>query len=110
MVAKARSGRVGAGAVLVVVLVLVALALAKTNHTLITPSIGDGCLVHRGEFDVPLTTGQAGIAATIAGVARDRAMPVRAVTIAYATALQESDLEKVESFFVSIVLMYRRKV
>jgi len=93
MVAKARSGRVGAGAVLVVVLVLVALALAKTNHTLITPSIGDGCLVHRGEFDVPLTTGQAGIAATIAGVARDRAMPVRAVTIAYATALQESDLE-----------------
>ena len=42
---------------------------------------------------MPLTTGQAGIAATIAGVADQRAMPVRAVTIAYATALQESDLE-----------------
>jgi hypothetical protein len=95
MVAKAaRTGQVGAGAVLVVVLVLVALALAKSNRApLGTPSIGDGCIVHSGEFDVPLTTGQAGLAATIAGVANRRALPVRAVTIAYATALQESDLE-----------------
>lgn len=95
MVAKARSGRVGAGAVLVVVLVVIALALAKSRNTpiTVTPSIGDGCLVHSGELDVPLTIGQAGIAATIAGVASHRAMPARAVTIAYATALQESDLE-----------------
>jgi hypothetical protein len=93
MVAKARSSRVGAGAVLVVVLVIVALALAKSNHTPIAPSIGDGCLVHGDEFDVPLSTDQAGLAATIAGVANHRALPVRAVTIAYATALQESDLE-----------------
>jgi hypothetical protein len=41
---------------------------------------------------VPLSTGQAGIAAIIAGVASHRALPVRAVTIAYATALQESGL------------------
>ena len=40
----------------------------------------------------PLTSGQAGIAAIIAGVAARRSLPVRAVTIAYATALQESDL------------------
>jgi hypothetical protein len=93
MVANARSGRVGAGAVLVVVLVIVALGLAKSNHTPITSSIGDGCLVHSEAFDVPLTAGQAGIAATIAGVASNRALPARAVTIAYATALQESDLE-----------------
>src|SRR5215472_4191298 len=93
MVAKARSGRVGAGAVLVVVLVIVALALAKANHVPLVPSIGDGCLVHSDEFDVPLSTGQAGLAATIAGVANHRALPDRAVAIAYATALQESDLE-----------------
>ena len=42
---------------------------------------------------MPLSTGQAGIAATIAGVASSPGLPVRAVTIAYATALQESDLE-----------------
>lgn len=93
MMAKARSGRVGAGAVLVVVLTIVALALAKSSHTLVPPSIGDGCLVHSAEFDVPLTTDQASLAATIAAVANHRAMPIRAVAIAYATALQESDLE-----------------
>jgi hypothetical protein len=57
------------------------------------PAIGTGCLVKGNGFDVPLTTGQAGIAATIAGVAARLALPARAVTIAYATALQESDLE-----------------
>jgi hypothetical protein len=39
-----------------------------------------------------LEVSQASIAATIAGVADRRAMPARALTIAYATALQESDL------------------
>lgn len=93
MVAKARSGRVGAGAVFVVVLVIIALALAKSNHVPpVTPAIGDGCLVRSSAFDVPLSPDQAGLAATIAGVARHRALPTRAVTIAYATALQETDL------------------
>ncbi len=41
---------------------------------------------------VSLNVGQAGIAATIAGVAQHQQMPRRAVTIAYATALQESKL------------------
>jgi hypothetical protein len=41
---------------------------------------------------VSLQVGQAGIAATIAGVAQQRALPPYAVTIALATALQESKL------------------
>ena len=90
--AVARSRRVGAGAVFVVVLVIVALAVSKSKHLPGAPAIGDGCLVHSSEFDVPLSTDQAGLAATIAGVANARTLPGRAVTIAYATALQESDL------------------
>jgi hypothetical protein len=43
--------------------------------------------------NIPLNTGQAEIAATIAGVAAHRSMPARAVTIAYAAAIQESGLE-----------------
>lgn len=50
------------------------------------------CLAGPGIQAVPLTISQAGIAATIAGVASHRGMPVRAVAIAYATALQESKL------------------
>ncbi len=77
-----------------VLLVLGVLALIGRNHEEpAPPQIGVGCLVKGKGFDVPLSTSQAGIAATIAGVADQRAMPVRAVTIAYATALQESDLE-----------------
>jgi hypothetical protein len=48
-----------------------------------------GCVAGRG---LQLTTGQAAIAATIAGVASRRDLPARAVAIAYATALQESKL------------------
>jgi hypothetical protein len=77
-----------------VLLVLGALALVGRTHEVPTaPQLGSGCLVRGAGFDVPLSTSQAGIAATIAGVASDRALPVRAVTIAYAAALQESDLE-----------------
>jgi hypothetical protein len=80
--------------VLAVVLVVGALALiGRSKERTPVPQLGTGCLVRAKGFDVPLSADQAGIAATIAGVARDRAMPVRAVTIAYATALQESDLE-----------------
>jgi hypothetical protein len=98
MVAAARSSRAGAGAgagaIFVAVLVIVALALSKSPKPPAPrpPQIGTGCLVRGSEFDVPLSTGQAGIAATIAGVASHRKMPLRAVTIAYATALQESNL------------------
>ena len=71
-----------------------ALALANSHHHLLpTPDAGSGCQVSSSNFDIPLTTGQAGIAATIAGVASRHRLPARAVSIAYATALQESDLE-----------------
>jgi len=50
------------------------------------------CLIGPGNQAVELSVSQAGIAATIAGVASRRGMPVRAVAIAYATALQESKL------------------
>ncbi len=54
---------------------------------------GSGCTAAGGGQDVSLGTGQAGIAATIAGVAQRQALPARAVTVAYATALQESKLQ-----------------
>jgi hypothetical protein len=75
------------------VLIIAALALARVKHVRITPAAGSGCLVRGHSFDVPLTAGQAEIAAIIAGVASHRSMPVRAVTIAYAAALQESKLQ-----------------
>jgi hypothetical protein len=50
------------------------------------------CLAGPGDQAVQLSIGQAGIAATIAGVASHRGMPTRAVAIAYATALQESKM------------------
>jgi hypothetical protein len=79
--------------VLLIAVIVTALALLATNHGRITPGIGTGCLVRSHSTDVPLTASQAGLAATIAGVARHRSMPTRAVTIAYAAALQESGLE-----------------
>jgi hypothetical protein len=51
------------------------------------------CAADVGGQQLPLTPGQAGIAAIIAGVASRRALPARAVAIAYATALQESKLQ-----------------
>jgi hypothetical protein len=89
--AAARSSRVGAGAVLIVILIVVIAVLARGRHHN-PPPLGNGCVVRGHAIYVPLTPGQAAIAATIAGVARHRAMPIRAVTIAYATAIQESGL------------------
>jgi hypothetical protein len=53
---------------------------------------GSGCQAVAGQFSMPLDTEQAGIAATIAGVAHRRDLPARAVSVAYAAALQESKL------------------
>ena len=52
-----------------------------------------GCEVKTRGQVFRLAPSQAGIAATIAGVARRHALPARAVTIAYAAALQESKLQ-----------------
>jgi hypothetical protein len=92
-VAAPRSSRAGAGAVIVLVLIITALAISKATHVHFATPGSSGCLIHGGSFNVQLDPGQAGIAATIAGVAAHRSMPARAVTIAYAAALQESDLQ-----------------
>lgn len=73
-------------------LIITVLAITKAKHLRFPTPISSGCLVRGGAFDVPLDPGQASIAATIAGVATRRSMPERAVTIAFAAALQESDL------------------
>jgi hypothetical protein len=59
----------------------------------VAPLIEGGCDAASGSQVVSLSTGQAGIAATIAGVAQRDALPPRAVTIAYAAAMQESKLQ-----------------
>ncbi|HEX2322647.1 MAG TPA: hypothetical protein VHJ18_27020 [Streptosporangiaceae bacterium] len=91
--ARTRSRRAGAAAVLVIVVIITALAISKAKHFRFPSPTGSGCLVRGGSFDVPLDPSQASIAATIAGVAAHRSMSERAVTIAYAAALQESDLQ-----------------
>jgi len=51
-----------------------------------------GCTAGSGRGAVALDSQQAQIAATIAGVAHHRGMPSRALTVAYATAMQETHL------------------
>jgi len=72
----------------------VALLLTTKHVPLITEPTA--CIVSDGHQDLQLSVGQAGIAATIAGVAAHRDMPIRAVTIAYAAALQESKLANLD--------------
>jgi hypothetical protein len=54
---------------------------------------GSGCEASSGGQVISLNTGQAGIAATIAGVAQRDALPSEAVIVAYAAAMQESKLQ-----------------
>jgi hypothetical protein len=56
---------------------------------------GSGCTVGKGHTAVPLDPEQAANAATIAGVAHQTSMPARAVTVAYAAAMQESKLHNI---------------
>jgi hypothetical protein len=56
-----------------------------------------------------LNVGQASIAATIAGVAQHQEMPRRAVTIAYATALQESKLTNLRSGDLDSVGVFQQR-
>lgn len=57
---------------------------------------GSGCQAVAGRQTMPLDTEQAAVAATIAGVAHRRALPSRAVSVAYAAALQESKLHNLD--------------
>jgi len=56
----------------------------------------DQCVASVGGHDVHLTPEQAAHAATIAAVADQRALPARAITIALATAMQESGLRNLD--------------
>ncbi len=58
---------------------------------------------------VSLQVGQAGIAATIAGVAQQRALPMYAVTVALATALQESKLTNLRSGDLDSVGVFQQR-
>jgi hypothetical protein len=83
------------------VLVLVVagyLAFGGTRHgsTAAPPPPPPGCQAGTGVSAIPLGTDQAGIAATIAGVAARHRLPRRAVTIALAAALQESQLQNLD--------------
>jgi hypothetical protein len=78
---------------LVMVAIIVALTLTKGKHLHLPSFRGSGCMVRSGTTTIPLNPDQAANAATIAGVARHWSMPTRAVTVAYAAAIQESDLE-----------------
>ena len=57
---------------------------------------GSGCQASAARQTVLLDPQQASIAATIAGVAHRQSMPRTAVTVAYATAMQESKLHNLD--------------
>ena len=65
----------------------------KHSVTPAAPPPPPGCQAGVGGAAIPLDTDQAGIAATIAGIAARHRLPQRAVTIALAAALQESQLQ-----------------
>ena len=79
--------------VLLVSGLVVALVVAVRRATRPAPTVA--CEATVGGRTVTLTPEQAGNAGTIAGVAVRRGLPARAVTIALATALQESKLVNV---------------
>jgi hypothetical protein len=85
-----RRSRSAAGIVVVLIVVVVAYLALKPSPQV--PTRATACVAGPGGQGLELSTGQAAIAATIAGVASKRHMPDRAVAIAYATALQESKL------------------
>lgn len=78
-------------AVLVVITICLVIGLLAIKLAGKSPRPTECLAGPRGQV-VQLSPGQAGIAATIAGVASHLGMPTRAVAIAYATALQESKL------------------
>lgn len=86
--------RSAAGIVIVLILIVITyLALRPSRQ--VTPR-ATVCVAGPGSHGLELSTGQAAIAATIAGVASSRHLPDRAVAIAYATALQESKLSNLD--------------
>jgi hypothetical protein len=86
---RGRSGILAGTIVVLIGGVIGYLALKPSHQAAPRPT---GCVAGSGSRALGLTVSQAAIAATIAGVASERHLPLRAVAIAYATALQESKL------------------
>jgi hypothetical protein len=81
----------------VVALLVIAGYFAYLAYQRVTPFLtGPGCQAGRGTSAVSLDSQQASIAATIAAVAASEQLPARAVTIAYATAMQESHMHNLK--------------
>jgi hypothetical protein len=86
--------RAGGAALLILALVVgVSLFAGLRKRSPFLPSVGTGCEARSSGVGIPMAASQAAIAATIAAVAQRLALPDRAVTIAYAAALQESKLQ-----------------
>jgi hypothetical protein len=83
--------------VLIVIAVLLAagayLAYSAYQRFMVQVLTVPGCSAGTGQSAVPLDFGQAADAATVAAVAARDRLPAQALTIAYATAFQESKLE-----------------
>ena len=78
--------RRGISGVSLLMAVIVGLGLYVAFRQLAPLLQGSDCTAAGGGQEITLGTGQAGIAATIAGVAQRDALPARAVTVAYAAA------------------------
>ncbi|MFB7374860.1 hypothetical protein ACFC0D_34035 [Streptomyces sp. NPDC056222] len=76
--------------------VLLGLAAYLAVHQVTGPKGAPGCTVGSGENSYEFSPEQASNAATISAVGTTRRMPERAVTIALATALQESALRNIQ--------------
>ena len=85
------------GIVLALVLALIGYRVyGSFQHTTIPVAGPPGCQAGTGATAISMDTDQAAIAATIAGVAARHKLPRQAVTIAYATAIQESQLHNLD--------------
>jgi hypothetical protein len=84
---------IGSALVLVVAAISYLASGGARHGTAAAPPPPPGCQAGTGVAAIQLDTGQAAMAATIAGVAARHRLPRRAVTIAFAAALQESQLQ-----------------
>ena len=99
MLRRRRARRKGAAIFTACVVALLGVAgyFAYSAYQHVTPFLtGPGCQAGGGTSAVSLDPQQASIAATIAAVAASERLPARAVTVAYATAMQESHMHNLD--------------